>query len=192
MVIIPILGAFFAGLGFIGLQSLFLEKMVLLCDLPSTALFIHFYLLLITILVASYIIDARPAKNPERIMRINGLAIIISHGTAYFLLSWIVHPSLSTMTAAWLGGVILTVPAVTAGMAFGWFFQVVLKFYSGKALLILCSAAAGALIAGPRARILTIELGSTLAFVLILSAFVAILAILPSTASDDRSGAKLS
>ncbi len=192
MVIAPILGAFLAGLGFIGLQSLFLEKMVLLCDQPRTALFIHFYLLLITILVASYIIEARPAKNPERIMRINGLAIVISHGVVFFALNWLDTPYLSSVAAAWLGGVILTAPAVTAGMAFGWFFQVTLKFYAGKALLILCSAAAGALIAGPRAKILVVKLGPTPAFALILAAFVAILAILPATASEDRSGAKLS
>lgn len=192
MIIAPVVGAFLAGLGYIGLQSLFLDKMVLLCDQPRTALFIHFYLLLITILVASYIIEARPAKNPERIMRFNGLAIIVSHALAYLALYRMETPNLTTVAAAWLGGVILTIPATTAGMAFGWFFQVVLRFYTGKAWLILCSAAAGALIAGPRAKILVGELGATLAFGLILTAFVAILAILPSTAREDRSGAKLS
>lgn len=192
MIIAPVLGAFFAGLGYIGLQSMFLDKMVLLCDSPRTALFIHFYLLLITILVASYIIDARPAKSPERLMRINGLAIIVSHALVYFALNWIDTPQLSTVAAAWLGGVILTLPAVTAGLAFGWFFQVVLKFFSGRAFLILCSSSAGALIAAPRAKVLVDEIGTTPAFALILTAFVAILAIVPSTASEDRSGAKLS
>ncbi len=186
MTLRPMCGAFLVGLGYLGMQTLFLGKMVLICAHPQTALFVHLYLLLITILIAVYIIDSRPATSAEHWLRAAGLGVLVAHGLAYFLLRWIESRAFTSLTGTWLGALLLTPPAVTAGLAFGWFFQVVAKTHSRSIALIICSVIAGALVAVTRAHMLILKLGSPLAFGLLLGAMVITLAIWPAPASEDR------
>ena len=185
MAIPPIFFAFFSGVGYLGLQALFLERLALFCAHPRTALVVHFYLLFVTILVASYIVEARPSKNPERWLRLTGLAIVLSHGLAFFTLSWWTPVNMTGLASGWLGGVILTPAAICSGVAFGKFLQIVLRQSPRSILTVLCSIAAGALIA-PRVKYLVGILGPTPTFALMLLSFVAILTILPAPANEDK------
>ncbi len=187
MAITQVFFAFFAGVGYLGLQTIFLDKLAIFCENPRTALAVHFYLLFITILVASYIVEARPSKNPERWLRLTGLGIVISHGVAFYTLSWWTPQHMTALASGWLGGVILTPAAICSGVAFGKFLQLqlVLQQSSRSILTVLCSIAGGALIA-PRVKFMVVVLGPTLSFALILLAFVAILTILPAPASEDK------
>ncbi|MGE4130621.1 MAG: hypothetical protein AB7F86_03240 [Bdellovibrionales bacterium] len=187
MVFASVLGAFFVGLGYLGLQSLLLDMMVLVCDQPRTALFIHIYLLLITILVATYIIDGRPAKSPEKCLRVICIGVVISHAFAYLSLNWLIGRDLTPLVGSWAGGILLTLPAATTGMAFGWYFQILLRSNGRHGLLGLIAVSIGALTAALRAKLLVLEIGSAAAFVLILMSFVAILALIPPpTPPEDR------
>jgi len=185
MAISPVFFAFFSGLGYLGLQALFLDKLAAFCDQPRTALMVHFYLLFITILIASYIVEARPSKNPERWLRITGLAIVISFGVAFFAMTFWKAPAMSALASAWLGGVMLTPAAVSSGVAFGKFVQIVQRQSARSMLTVLCSIAVGAMCA-TRAKFVLVVLDPTLAFALILLAFVAILTILPVQMNEDK------
>lgn len=177
--------AFLSGVGYLGLQALYLEKMVLLCDRPVTALAIHFYLLFVTILVGSYIVEARPSNNPERWLRSTGFVIVLSHGAAFMALTlW--KPLTPGPLAVWLAGVILTFPAIASGVAFGKFVQIVLKNYPQTTFGVLFAIACGAFVSAPRMKLLVMILGSPIAFTILLLGFVAILTVLPATPSDDR------
>lgn len=184
MTVAPILFGFFSGAGYLGLQALFLNKLTKFCDNSQTALFVNFYLLFLTILVATYIVEARPSKNPERWLRLTGLAIVISHGVAFFTLSWWTPEKMAALTTSWLAGLILTPAALSSGVAFGKFFQITLRESARPTFTLLCSIATGALVA-PHGKFLIVLLGPTVAFALILLSFVAILTILPVPASEE-------
>lgn len=186
MAIAPVVFAFFSGVGYLCLQALFLSKMVVLCDHPRTALAVHYYLLFITILVASYIVEARPSKTPERWLRVTGLAIVITHAAAFFALHWWRPGNFSALASAGIGGALLTAPAIAAGVAFGKYVQLVQLAHPRSIFTVLCSIAVGALIAAPRAKFLVTLIGAPPAFAITLLAFVAILTILPAPADEDR------
>lgn len=186
MAIAPVLFAFLSGVGYLSLQALFLSKMVVLCEHPRTALAVHYYLLFITILVGSYIVEARPSKSPERWLRVTGLAIVITHAAAFFALHWWRPGNFGTLASAGIGGAILTAPAIAAGIAFGKYVQLVLLDHPRSITTVLCSIAGGGFIAAPRAKVLVSLLGAPPAFAITLLAFVAILTILPAPSDDDR------
>jgi hypothetical protein len=181
----PTLFAFLSGTAYLGLQALLLKKLTVFCDQSQWALLVHFYLLFITILVATYIVEARPSKHPERWLRRTGLGIVIAFGIAFYALTLWSPENLSPLASAWLGGLILTPASVCSGIAFGKFVQIVLLQHPRSAWAVLCSIAGGALISS-QAKYLMLLLGPTLAFVLFLLAFVAILTILPVPTSEDE------
>lgn len=181
----PTLFAFFSGAAYLGLQVLLLRKLTAFCDQPHAALAVNFYLLFLTILVATYIVEAKPSKHPERWLRLTGLGILAGYGVAFFTFSLWTPENLSVLTSVWLGGLILTPSAVCVGVAFGKFVQIVLLQHARGAWAVLCSIGCGALLA-PQAKILIVLLGPTLAFVLILLCFVALLTILPVSAHEDE------
>lgn len=185
MTIMPLLFAFMSGVGYLGLQALYLDKMVFLCETPRAALGVHYYLLFVTILVASYIVEARPSNHPERWLRSTGFVIVLTHGAAFMMLNmW--KPMNPGALSAWIGGVILTFPAIASGVAFGKFIQIVLKNSPQNIFAVLCAIACGAFVSAPRMKLLVLILGSHVAFTLILLAFVAILTVLPAPPSEDR------
>lgn len=185
MAITPALFAFFSGAAYLGLQALFLDKLAAFCDQPRAALMVHFYLLFVTILVASYIVEARPSKAPDRWLRLTGLMIMISHAAAFYVLTWWSPGKFGAFTSAWIGGLILTPAAVSGGIAFGKFIQVMQTQYPRSVTSVLCSIAFGAL-AAPRAKAALVVLGPTLSFALILLFLVATLTVIPAPSSEDK------
>lgn len=182
---LPTLFAFLSGAAYLGLQALLLKKLAVFCDQSGAALGVHFYLIFLTILVATYIVETTPSKFPERWLRLTGLGMVISYGAAFFALS--LHPPelMFPLGIAWLGGVILTPAAVCSGVGFGKFVQITLLQHPRSAWAVLCSIGGGSLLA-PQAKVIMNLLGPTLAFVLILLGFVAILTILPVNSNEDE------
>jgi hypothetical protein len=118
-------------------------------------------------------------------LRLTGLGIVISYGAAFFALNWQIPDSVLPFAATWIGGVILTPAAVCSGIAFGKFVQITLLQHPRSSWAVLCSIGCGSLFA-PQAKFIMNLFGPTLAFVLILLGFVAILTILPVNSSEDE------
>jgi hypothetical protein len=102
------------------------------------------------------------------------------------MLRWLIEWDINPVFGTWVAAALLMVPAATAGVAYGWFFQIVLRHSYVSTLISLIAIAAGSLLAGPRAKILVSMIGPTLAFALVLSAFVTVVMCIPASEEDEQ------
>lgn len=176
-----------SGIAYVSLQSLFLKKVVLLNGRPTLSLTLTLYFFFVTGSVACYLFEGGKESTPKRRVRVAFFAIVLSSIFAYTSLTYLSALNLPMWLRGWFSAGLLFFPALSAGLAYGWFFQIVAQQFPKWLLPSLIATAAGAITAGLHAKALMDVLGSAQSFYLTLTLFSATLLLIPEPRQEDKS-----
>ncbi len=181
--------ALMSGISYVGLQILFLEKVIYLSGRATLSLVLTLDLFLLTGAVACFLIESSKFQRPGQTLR----WILISHVgacmVAYVGLDAFVQAPLSGLEFLWLASGFLFLPAISGGAAFGVFFQIVSARSTRLIPLVLGAMASGALFAGMQTKAIALELGFSIAFSIMLLLSVGMALLAPGESSSDQGSA---
>lgn len=182
-----LLYGFISGMSYMGIQSLFFEKIKWVSGQPTLSLVIIVNLILLTCALASYLIESHRIPEPGPTLRWVLVMTISSSMLGYAVLDAFSNASLSSLEFVWISSAFLFVPAVCAGAAFGLFFQIVASQSHRLIPAVLIALGSGSLLASFQTKAIALEIGFSMAFSLMLLGQVALALITPADSSSDQS-----
>lgn len=181
-----VVNGLFSGISFVGMQTLFLEKITVISGRPSLALVLMITLFLLTSAVACFLIDSFKLSRPGLTLRWILLVLVGSSMIAYVLIDTFSARNLTGIEFIWLSSAALFVPAVSGGIAFGAFFQIVAERLSRMIFLALLATATGALVGAYHTKAIALDLGFSVAFSMMLLLCVGMALLTPTESSPDE------
>ncbi|NJL25689.1 MAG: hypothetical protein HC902_11290, partial [Calothrix sp. SM1_5_4] len=140
--------AFLAGLAYVGLHGLFLEKISFVSGRPTLSLLVTLDLFLVTSASACFLIESLEIRRQRLAMRTTLLLLVIGSAVGYIGLDLCSSLQLTGVGFIWLSSSFLFLPALCAGLAYGVFFKILSSRKPRLIPVVLCANGCGSLIAG--------------------------------------------
>lgn len=182
-----VLYGFISGMSYMGIQSLFFEKIKWVSGQPTLSLVIIVNLIFLTCALASYLIESHQIREPGHTLRWVLFMTICSSMLGYAILDAFSGVGLSSIEFIWVASAFLFVPATCAGAAFGLFFQIVASQSQRLIPIVLIALGTGALLASYETKAIALEIGFSMAFSIMLLGQVALALMTPPDSGSDQS-----